>query len=116
MISSINSAAQREERQRHIKLHMQLLQHASTCEDRNCQSKNCSRMKNLLTHGASCSVRAQRGCGVCKRIWALLQIHARQCKKDRCSVPKCRQLRQHMRYLREQQQAMDDRRRQAMNE
>lgn len=34
----------------------------------------------------------------------------------RCSVPKCRQLRQHMRFLREQQQAMDDRRRQAMNE
>ncbi|CAN0308677.1 unnamed protein product [Ectocarpus sp. 12 AP-2014] len=110
------SPAQREERQRHIKLHMQLLQHASTCEDRNCQSKNCSRMKNLLTHGASCTIRAQGGCGVCKRIWALLQIHARQCKKDRCSVPKCRQLRQHMRFLREQQQAMDDRRRQAMNE
>ena len=21
---------------------------------------------------------------MCKRIWALLQIHARQCKKDRC--------------------------------
>lgn len=40
-------------------------------------------VKNLLTHGASCSIRAQRGCGVCKRIWALLQIHARQCKKDR---------------------------------
>lgn len=42
------SPAQREERQRHIKLHMQLLQHASTCEDRNCQSKNCSRMKVRL--------------------------------------------------------------------
>lgn len=40
--------------------------------------------QNLLTHGASCSIRAQGGCGVCKRIWALLQIHARQCKKDRC--------------------------------
>lgn len=39
-------------------------------------------LQNLLTHGASCSTRAQGGCGVCKRIWALLQIHARQCKKD----------------------------------
>ena len=45
-----DSAAQREERQRHIKLHMQLLQHASTCEDRNCQSKNCSRMKVSLLY------------------------------------------------------------------
>lgn len=39
------SPAQREERQRHIKLHMHLLEHASNCEDRGCQSKNCSRMK-----------------------------------------------------------------------
>lgn len=51
------SPAQREERQRHIKLHMQLLQHASTCEDRKCQSKNCSRMKvGVFFFFGSCNV------------------------------------------------------------
>ncbi|CAN0314114.1 unnamed protein product, partial [Discosporangium mesarthrocarpum] len=73
-------------------------------------------IQTLLTHGASCTTRTQGGCGVCKRVWALLQIHARQCKKDRCPVPKCAQLRLHMRFIRQQQQQMDDRRRQAMNE
>lgn len=151
----LSSPDQREERQRYIKVHMHLLQHASSCEEKNCQSKNCSRMKvsiaawlvnlvnisvinyekwfgegvvpffgfmggfivyfflfinikrpcspllslpnftfflwfdrffwyqNLLMHGSKCPIRAQGGCSVCKRVWALLQIHARQCKNDR---------------------------------
>lgn len=58
-----NSPAQREERQRHIKLHMHLLQHASMCEDRNCQSKNCSRMKVRLEITKYSKRRFCFGCG-----------------------------------------------------
>ena len=83
---------QRRERQRSIQLHMQLLQHASACRNPSCPSANCSKMKNLLKHGATCQVRVQGGCAICRRIWALLQIHARQCRRDNCVVPKCRQL------------------------
>ncbi|KAG5186120.1 histone acetylation protein-domain-containing protein [Tribonema minus] len=115
--AQLQTEKQRRERQRSIMLHMQLLTHASTCVDAACPSTNCSRMKALLAHGQSCPARAQGAqCDVCKRVFALLSIHARQCKKDGCSVPQCNQMRQRMRAMVEQQQQMDDRRRQHMNE
>ena len=71
--------------------------------------------QNLLKHGATCQVRVQGGCAICRRIWALLQIHARQCRRDNCVVPKCRQLKEQLQALAQQQAQMDDRRRAAMN-
>jgi len=107
--------AQRKERQRSIQLHMTLLQHAATCNSPKCPSANCTKMKGLLKHGAQCQIKATGGCNVCKRIWALLQIHARQCKAQQCPVPNCMAIRERVRQLKKQQQAMDDRRRQEMN-
>jgi len=107
--------AQRKERQRSIQLHMTLLQHAATCNNPKCPSANCTKMKGLLKHGAQCAIKANGGCNVCKRIWALLQIHARQCKASQCPVPNCMAIRERVRQLKKQQQAMDDRRRQEMN-
>mmetsp|Transcript_127553 Transcript_127553/g.369253 ORF Transcript_127553/g.369253 Transcript_127553/m.369253 type:complete len:1783 (-) Transcript_127553:44-5392(-) len=107
--------AQRKERQRSIQLHMTLLLHAATCNSPKCPSANCTKMKGLLKHGAQCQQKATGGCNVCKRIWALLQIHARQCKASSCPVPNCMAIRERVRQLKKQQQAMDDRRRQEMN-
>jgi len=107
--------AQRKERQRSIQLHMTLLLHAATCQNAKCPSANCQKMKGLLKHGAQCKQKATGGCNVCKRIWALLQIHARQCKQSPCPVPNCMAIRERVRQLKLQQQAMDDRRRQQMN-
>lgn len=107
--------AQRQERQRSIQLHMTLLLHAATCTNPKCPSANCTKMKGLLKHGAQCQQKATGGCNVCKRIWALLQIHARQCKATACPVPNCMAIRERVRQLKKQQQAMDDRRRQEMN-
>ena len=107
--------AQRRERQRSIQLHMTLLQHAATCNSAKCPSANCTKMKGLLKHGAQCQIKATGGCNVCKRIWALLQIHARQCKLKNCLVPNCMAIRERVRQLKKQQQAMDDRRRIEMN-
>ena len=107
--------AQRKERQRSIQLHMTLLLHAATCNAPNCPSANCGKMKGLLKHGNQCQIKAAGGCNVCKRIWALLQIHARQCKAKTCPVPNCMAIRERVRQLKKQQQAMDDRRRQEMN-
>lgn len=107
--------AQRKERQRSIQLHMTLLLHAATCTSPKCPSANCTKMKGLLKHGAQCTQKATGGCNVCKRIWALLQIHARQCKATACPVPNCMAIRERVRQLKKQQQAMDDRRRQEMN-
>jgi hypothetical protein len=108
--------AQRKERQRSIQLHMTLLLHAATCQNSKCPSANCQKMKGLLKHGAECKQKATGGCNVCKRIWALLQIHARQCKQTSCPVPNCMAIRERVRQLKLQQQAMDDRRRQQMNQ
>merc|ERR1712161_186709 len=107
---------QRNELQRSIALHMTLLLHASTCRSTKCTSANCRKMKGLLKHGAECKIKANGGCNVCKRIWALLQIHARQCKATNCPVPNCMAIRERYRQLQLQQQAMDDRRRQMMNQ
>ena len=107
--------SQRKERQRSIQLHMTLLLHAATCTSTKCPSANCTKMKGLLKHGAQCQQKATGGCNVCKRIWALLQIHARQCKAASCPVPNCMAIRERVRQLKKQQQAMDDRRRQEMN-
>merc|ERR1712194_242301 len=112
---TVLTEAQRKERQRSIQLHMTLLQHAATCHSPKCPSANCTKMKGLLKHGAQCKIKATGGCNVCKRIWALLQIHARQCKAPQCPVPNCMAIRDRVRQLKKQQQAMDDRRRQEMN-
>ncbi|KAG5175261.1 histone acetylation protein-domain-containing protein [Tribonema minus] len=109
--------AQRRERQRSLMMHMQLLAHASACVDPGCPSTNCARMKGYISHVQTCSARAQGSqCAFCKRVFTLLAAHARQCKADDCKVPQCMALRQRMRAVLEQQQQMDDRRRQHMNE
>jgi inosine/xanthosine triphosphatase len=82
------------DRARMIRLHMHLLEHAAGCRNAACPSANCRKMKNLLRHGATCTTKVQGGCAICRRVWALLQIHARQCAKPAgsCPVPKCAQL------------------------
>ncbi|CAI5718434.1 unnamed protein product [Peronospora effusa] len=95
---------------------MQLLVHSSSCADGNCGSSNCEKMKELMRHGAQCKQRAYGGCTICRRVWALLQLHARQCRQYECKVPRCHDLREHVRKLQLQQQLMDDRRRAAVTQ
>ena len=85
----------RQERARSIRLHMELLVHASGCINTACPSANCYRMKTMLRHGARCALRAAGGCQVCRRTWAFLQIHARQCTQTACLVPRCKDLKAH---------------------
>ena len=69
--------------------------HASRCRDSDCPSTNCAKMKILLRHGATCNKRATGGCSTCRRIWMLLQIHARRCSvpsDKKCPVPRCADL------------------------
>jgi len=107
--------AQRRERQRNIQLHIQLIEHASQCNSRNCGSQNCAKMKAYLKHSLSCQIKASGGCKICKRIWTLLRFHAQNCKVRDCPMPQCNGIRERIRQLKKQQQAMDDRRRQEMN-
>jgi E1A/CREB-binding protein len=47
---------QRKERQRNIKLHIALIEHASQCKSTTCNSSNCMKMKTYLKHGQTCKV------------------------------------------------------------
>jgi len=109
------SDAERAQRQRNLMMHIQLIEHASGCVSKSCSSSNCARMKRYLKHASTCSVKVQGGCKICKRIWTLLRIHAQKCKKPKCPIPQCTLIREKMRQLQKQQQAMDDRRRLEMN-
>jgi len=106
---------QRQQRQRNLMLHIQLIEHASRCKSSSCTSSNCAKMKNYLQHARNCRVKVQGGCKICKRIWTLLRIHAQKCKDTVCPIPQCMAIRDRMRQLQKQQQAMDDRRRLEMN-
>lgn len=107
--------AERKSRQRNLMLHIQLIEHASRCNSKTCSSSNCAKMKSYLLHSRTCKVKVQGGCKICKRIWTLLRIHAQKCKDSNCPIPQCNAIREKMRQLQKQQQAMDDRRRLEMN-
>lgn len=109
------SDAERQQRQRNLELHIQLIEHASRCMSKGCTSTNCAKMKQYLQHARTCKTKVQGGCRICKRIWTLLRIHAQKCKDAKCPIPQCTAIREKMRQLQKQQQAMDDRRRLEMN-
>jgi E1A/CREB-binding protein len=48
--------AQRQQRQRNLMLHIQLIEHASRCKNAQCSSSNCAKMKNYLQHARVCKV------------------------------------------------------------
>ncbi|XP_038714551.1 histone acetyltransferase HAC1-like [Tripterygium wilfordii] len=92
---------------------LDLLVHASQCRSPHCQYPNCRKVKGLFRHGMQCRIRASGGCVLCKKMWYLLQLHARACKESECHVPRCRDLKEHLRRL---QQQSDSRRRAAVME
>ena len=83
---------------KNIQLHLTLLVHASACRNKKC-SENCTKMKSFLRHVFQCKIRVTGGCrSTCKRVWALLQMHAEQCRVSQgCPVPRCHDLKSHLR-------------------
>ena len=54
-------------------------------------------MKEILMHVHLCKIQAAGGCSICRRIQNLIPLHARNCRLDRCSVPGCREIKEHLR-------------------
>ncbi|KAG0465829.1 hypothetical protein HPP92_019993 [Vanilla planifolia] len=92
---------------------LDLLVHASQCRFPHCQYPNCRKVKGLFRHGIQCKTRVSGGCVLCKKMWYLLQLHARACKESECHVPRCRDLKEHLKRL---QQQSESRRRAAVME
>jgi len=108
----------RAERQRTLKAHVELLEHAGACPGApGCALQNCQRLKKLFLHVSTCTVKPKRDCKICTRLLALCTMHARMCTaRGSCPIPFCDRIRERNKRLRRQQQLMDDRRRQAQNE
>ncbi|KAJ4958739.1 hypothetical protein NE237_025850 [Protea cynaroides] len=103
----------RQKRVVQLRKMLDLLVHASQCRSPHCQYPNCRKVKGLFRHGNQCRTRASGGCLLCKKMWYLLQLHARACKESACHVPRCKDLKEHLRRL---QQQSDSRRRAAVME
>lgn len=54
-------------------------------------------MKGLLEHILDCPIKSQGACPKCRRVWLLLQHHAKNCSREGCSVPKCAEIREALR-------------------
>jgi E1A/CREB-binding protein len=99
-----DTAERRAARQQSIQLHMKLLLHTSSCLVNPCPSQNCRKMKSLLSHSEVCPVRANKKvCQICRRVYALLHMHARDCRDEQCAVLHCRAFRERGRQIRRQQ-------------
>ncbi|GBG83435.1 hypothetical protein CBR_g37148 [Chara braunii] len=103
----------RQQRIKQMRKMLELLVHASGCGTQQCQYPSCLSVKALFRHGINCKQRISGGCPACRKMWTLLQFHARICKQSECSVPRCRDLKEHRRRL---QQQMESRRRAAVKE
>ncbi|KAM0946688.1 putative histone acetyltransferase chromatin regulator PHD family [Dioscorea sansibarensis] len=103
----------RQKRVLQLRKMLDLLVHASQCRSPHCQYPNCRKVKGLFRHGMQCKTRASGGCPLCRKMWYLLQLHARACKVSECHVPRCKDLKEHLKRL---QQQSDSRRRAAVME
>lgn len=104
------SKEERQARLAQLQRTMELLVHASACGAQSCTSSNCAKVKSLFQHAFSCQLKATGGCGLCRRLWTLLQVHAKGCFQANCPVPRCQDLKEYRRRAAEQ---VEERRRQA---
>ena len=87
--TSAKSPNKRREREEMLSRTMKLLEHASSCNSKACQSKSCRKVKRLHAHARVCEQKVSGGCALCKHMWCLLNLHAKQCVKRECPVPRC---------------------------
>ena len=58
--------SERRERQQQLQRTMTLLVHASACDNQNCPSTNCNKVKQLFKHAVACQQKVQGGCHLCR--------------------------------------------------
>jgi E1A/CREB-binding protein len=89
-------------------LQLELLVHTANCPDSTkCGHPFCAKMRQFSEHTKVCSVKVQGGCAMCKKFWAMLSLHVKQCRRVSCPVVYCEKLKRH---VREQANLSSDRR------
>jgi E1A/CREB-binding protein len=81
---------ERDQRQVQLQRTMELLKHACSCQDSNCSSSSCRKVRALFQHAVHCQLKVTGGCPHCKKMWCLLTLHAKSCVEPNCPVPRCK--------------------------
>ncbi|GFH07343.1 uncharacterized protein HaLaN_02130, partial [Haematococcus lacustris] len=84
--------AERRERSEQLQRTMALLVHACSCNNVQCSSSSCRKVRALFQHAVGCHLKVTGGCQLCKKMWFLLNLHAKSCSRSDCPVPRCREL------------------------
>ncbi|KVI08913.1 BTB/POZ and TAZ domain-containing protein 4-like [Cynara cardunculus var. scolymus] len=92
----------REERKIYAELYEAMEALVEICRDKvqkedqkACKYEGCRGLESLVRHFYGCKLRVSGGCPHCKRMWQLLELHARLCaNSNACRVPLCRRFKQ----------------------
>jgi E1A/CREB-binding protein len=81
---------ERIERNQQLQKTLTLLVHACSCHNPQCGSTSCRKVRALFQHVVQCTQKVTGGCHLCKKMWCLLNLHAKSCTTSDCPVPRCR--------------------------
>jgi hypothetical protein len=81
---------ERIERNQQLQKTLALLVHACSCHNPQCGSTSCRKVRALFQHAVQCTLKVTGGCHLCKKMWCLLNLHAKSCTTSDCPVPRCR--------------------------
>lgn len=85
---------ERIERNQQLQKTLALLVHACSCHNPQCGSTSCRKVRALFQHAVQCTQKVTGGCHLCKKMWCLLNLHAKSCTTSDCPVPRCRELKE----------------------
>jgi E1A/CREB-binding protein len=63
---------------------------SSSCHNPQCGSTSCWKVGALFQHAVQCTQKVTGGCHLCKKMWCLLNLHAKSCTTSDCPLPRCR--------------------------
>lgn len=56
-----------------------------------------AQVRQLFEHAVKCKLKVMGNCPLCKKMWALLNLHAKSCTTANCPVPRCKDMKEQWR-------------------
>ncbi|CAH8383079.1 unnamed protein product [Eruca vesicaria subsp. sativa] len=74
------------------------LLHAHKCRpvaSGSCSYPHCNDVKRLFNHNVVCEIKKRGACKICNNLRQVINIHAFHCQDPTCSIPRCRDTKEH---------------------